>query len=286
MPFRINAKNIFLTYSRCESIGGDTLLSLLESREPTAYFIRTAEESHADGTPHLHALLRYDTKRDIRNERHFDFFEQHPKIEPCRNAGKTLNYLTKEGSYFDFCEEGREIEEEGVPDPEDFENKAQYLRSCLTENIPYGYADQFWKLSERVDKHVYDSGAGTIQNDRLQFARPADDGATLVLGPSGIGKTTWALQHAHKPALLVSHIEDLKSITPKTASIIFDDMDFCHWPRTSQIHLVDKDLPRSINVRYGVVHIAAGVQKIFTANLRPFSMDAAIDRRLTVIDLN
>lgn len=286
MVFRVNARNIFLTYAQC-SISGSDLLEHLFDLEPNAVFIRTAEEKHEDGNPHLHALIRWATKRDIRGERHFDLEGSHPKIEACRNWKKSLNYLSKGGVYFDYSAEGYEAEEEGIPDPEDFASKTEFLRACLGEHVPFGYADAFWKLSERVDKHIHEEGGGHIVVPELNFRQPVPNGSTAVIGPTGVGKTTWALRHAKKPALLISHIEDLKALNNDTQSIVFDDMDFRHWPRTSQIHLVDTNLPRSINVRYGVVHIPANIQKIFTANPTspPFLDDDAIKRRVLYINL-
>lgn len=285
--FRLNARNIFLTYAQC-SLDGNDLLLKLEQHEPTAVFIRVAAEQHEDGSPHLHALLRFPGKRDIRHADHFDFDGFHPKIEPCRNWKKSLNYLSKGGVFYDFAEEGYDAEPDGIPDPADFETKGSYLRACLQENIPYGYADQFWKLENKVDKHITEPGGGTVEHLDLLDREPARAGSTLVVGPSGVGKTQWATQWAPKPCLLASHIDDLKQVTANTQSIIFDDMDFRHWPRTSQIHLVDTDYARSINVRYGTISIPAGIKKFFTANPEsyPFLRDDAINRRLEIINLS
>lgn len=103
----------------------------------------------------------------------------------------------------------------------------------------------------------------------------------VIQGPPGCGKTNWAKIHAKKPALFVSHLDRLKDFRIGIhKSIIFDDLDFQHLPRTSQIHLVDRENPRDIHIRYAVAHIPAGVQKIFTCNHEPFIRDDAIRRRV------
>lgn len=111
----------------------------------------------------------------------------------------------------------------------------------------------------------------------------------IFWGEAGIGKTQYAL--AKLPdALVVSHIDDLKDFDPSIHhGIIFDDMDFCHLPVTSQIHLLDWDMPRSIHVRYGVATIPAQTVKVFTTNVnggRIFDLThGGVRRRVNVHEL-
>jgi len=109
--------------------------------------------------------------------------------------------------------------------------------------------------------------------------------ALILIGDSGIGKTTAAKQIIPKPTLFVSHIDDLKHFKSEIhKSILFDDVCFNHYPVQSQIHLVDFDNPRSIHVRYGVAKIPAGIAKIFTCNEDPLNLlHPAISRRVQVI---
>lgn len=110
----------------------------------------------------------------------------------------------------------------------------------------------------------------------------------LIYGSSNTGKTHFACHHFKNP-LVVSHIDKLKHLSPDNDGIVFDDMSFKHWPVESVIHLLDAELSRDINVRYGTVTIPARVPKIFTHNHEnPFYNEdisddqrAAIERRLT-----
>lgn len=109
--------------------------------------------------------------------------------------------------------------------------------------------------------------------------------ALILHGPSGLGKSS--LAKALLPmALFCSHTDQLKQYDPqKMYGIIFDDMNFLHWPRESQIHLVDWDFMRSIHLRYVNASIPAHTPKIFTTNLLPLGMinaaDPAVARRTT-----
>jgi len=106
--------------------------------------------------------------------------------------------------------------------------------------------------------------------------------SVILIGPTNIGKTCWALSHFLNP-LLVRHTEDLKRLHPDHDGIVFDDMEFSHWPRTAQIHILDMDFPTSINVKNGSICIPKGMPRIFTGNERMFTRDEAIDRRVNEV---
>jgi len=107
----------------------------------------------------------------------------------------------------------------------------------------------------------------------------------LIVGESGIGKTTWAKKVIPKPCLFVSHIDDLRKFKPNYhLSILFDDVSILHMPETAQIHLTDSENPRSIHCRYGTARIPAGTVKIFTCNSVPVDNSSlAISRRVQIL---
>lgn len=112
------------------------------------------------------------------------------------------------------------------------------------------------------------------------------DKSIVIWGKSGIGKTQFAITLLPN-ALMVSHMDDLRNFDGSFHSgIIFDDVDVKHFPRTSQIHLVDQDHDRSIHIRYGCAIIPKKTKKIFTTNEdRGWCLqldDDAIKRRVEV----
>lgn len=86
----------------------------------------------------------------------------------------------------------------------------------------------------------------------------------VIYGPSGIGKTEFALSHFKAP-LMVRHIDDMKELCAVHDGVVFDDFSMAHWPNQSKIHMVDLK-ESSIHARYGNVVMPAFMPRIFTIN--------------------
>lgn len=104
MPqFRIQGKTFFLTYPQCDRAKED-LHAYIKSLDPTAVLaIITCKEEHEDGSPHLHCVVQYTTRKDIRDERYYDYEGFHPNIQTCRSPKASVTYVMKGG---DFINEG------------------------------------------------------------------------------------------------------------------------------------------------------------------------------------
>lgn len=89
--------------------------------------------------------------------------------------------------------------------------------------------------------------------------------AAFLYGASGTGKTSFALSHFRKP-VLIRHIDDAKGITDETDGVVFDDMSFTHWPRTSCIHILDLEHDSPLPTRYATTTLRRGLHRIFTSN--------------------
>lgn len=88
----------------------------------------------------------------------------------------------------------------------------------------------------------------------------------ILTGPSGIGKTQFALAHFQNP-LFVSHIEQLKQLEGGDYDgVIFDDMSFAHFPREARIHLCDLKFDREIHCRFANAKLPAKFPRILTTN--------------------
>jgi len=255
-------------------------------------YVIVCHELHKDGTDHLHAMISFDKKRDIRNERYFDIDDFHPNIQGVKSVPKSINYIKKDK---DFLEWGNINKPEMITFPEYIDGMkfGNWLTSCLQLKVPYGYCLAMWQTLEKKNfttLETFDhSNASRINNLLLKVMVPKLDHlkSYVIVGPSGCGKTTWAKMHALKPALIATHMDDLKDFKlGYHASIIFDDMSFNHLDQILQIPIVDRYDNRSIHCRYTVAQIPAKIQKIFTCNNIPFDMThEQIRRRINLIDL-
>jgi len=58
-------------------------------------------ENHKDGTPHLHCVIKWTKKVDIRDEKYFDIQGYHPNIQTTKNINASINYIKKDGNYLE-----------------------------------------------------------------------------------------------------------------------------------------------------------------------------------------
>jgi len=103
-----------------------------------------------------------------------------------------------------------------------------------------------------------------------------------IWGPTGTGKTQWALHHFRQP-LLVSTRDTLRNFRgDQHDGIVFDDIDFTKWEREELIHLFDWDTDRTIRCRYSDALIPRFTKKIVTSN-RPFDVNFHMDADIGAI---
>ncbi|MGL9687937.1 MAG: hypothetical protein ACQBVK_04215 [Candidatus Phytoplasma sp. TWB_XP] len=105
--FKLNAKDIFLTYSKCP-LGKDKIHNhikqLMASKKKEIQYLITNQENHKDHKEiHSHVLFQLTKRTTFNGERFFDIEGFHSKIENARDIEKSINYIKKDG---DFIEEG------------------------------------------------------------------------------------------------------------------------------------------------------------------------------------
>lgn len=286
MSFRLQAKNVFLTYSQAATIETkESLLDFLKTRGNGITYCLVSRELHEDGNAHYHALISYAKRRDFRNPRYFDFNGIHPNMQSAASERATMEYIKKDGDIIETGNPPAGKQQEPYHDICLRSNYMEWLEYCINAKIGFGYCKAIWSA-------VHPSVTNTITNAERpgelctalqQFQYDDWERCLVLIGPTGCGKTVWALKNAPKPALFIRHIDRLKDFDPEIhKSIIFDDMIFTHYPAQAQIHMVDNYLPSDIHIRYSVATIPAGTPKIFTCNERPFNEHPAINRRIKV----
>ncbi|QUS52980.1 replicase [Olea europaea geminivirus] len=224
--FCINAKNYFLTYSRCP-ISKEIVLDQIKnfSFPVNLAFIRVCQEQHSDGDNHLHCLLQFSGKYKCRNPRFFDIINPdsdesfHPNIQSARSANDVADYITKGGSYIDhgqFQEDGRKRKCDRI-ELDVVYNKALSARSktesleIIRKNDPRTFYLQHHNISANADRlfpepiqeylSPFDPQSFVVPQE-LQYwvthnifspeSRPYRTKSLILEGPSRSGKTLWA----------------------------------------------------------------------------------------------
>jgi len=183
--FRFQGKQVFLTYSRCNS-PLESIVESLTRRSTPERPIRIAVgvvESHADNYPHVHLYLQYGAKLDTRSSRYFDFLDDggtvfHPNIRRSKGNAKSVlriyEYLNKQGDCKILA---------GKFDPFPGSTGFQRKKADLDSWIVYKRAKAIPKIT--WPRHL-PSGSEILEPSDAMRRRHI-----WLWGPSGSGKTKW-----------------------------------------------------------------------------------------------
>lgn len=287
--FRFQFKAAHFTYKNHLPL--EELSNFIQTAAGEAEWISAVHENgHETGInyPHTHLAIKFKRQPNIRDPRKFDFGGIHPNIEGLGSKLHQVNtwkYHEKEpieifriglgpgGLYSSSTEQN-------------IKNARTLYDACKDAGIEIKTVSDIKAIREDQPRrpqyvHKYEGTRWTLPL-RTSFKN------LFVYGPTGTGKTQWALHHFRNP-YLCSHIDELRNFDAnQNDGIVFDDMSFHHMPREGIIHLLDWDEDRSIHCRYYCAYIPAGTKKIFTSNKtfeETFPIDdyGAIRRRITEI---
>jgi len=97
--FRAYAQQYLLTVPHCDA----EPRVVLERAQSLAHFecAVVSREQHGDGDNHLHAVLRFTKRLDIRDPRFFDhlFGGSHANVRAARSFEASVRYVCKDGDY-------------------------------------------------------------------------------------------------------------------------------------------------------------------------------------------
>lgn len=105
--FRLNCKNLFLTYPQNDTAPGDAMSAILErfGLENVSY-VCVSQEQHQDGNKHLHALVCLKEKCDIKNAADLDIVGggKHGNYSNARSVRDVHKYVKKHGNFVEHGE--------------------------------------------------------------------------------------------------------------------------------------------------------------------------------------
>jgi len=280
----LRTRNWFLTINNPTE---EDETSMKEVEPMCSYGIIAKEVGSECGTRHYHLVLvfhnamRFSTMKEL--------FPR-ANIQKVRSMGHAIKYCEKDGDYAEF---GKRPRCKGVKEASPLAEVAKLVQAGANKRkIAQLYPVEMIRYHRGIEVLI------SLQEEDLEDRRwngpykwPMIEDwsySWIVIGPSGINKSQFAKAHFEPGKVLVcSNIDDLKRYNKDVhEGIIFDDMDFLHYPRTSQIHLVDQDENRTIHNRFVDAMIPAGTKKIFTCNEMCVAIDdPAIKRRVQVLRL-
>lgn len=251
MTFRINRKNVGCTWS-CPV---DKDENPIPSKEAILGFVRKkygeceyviAAEHHANGKFHYHALLKFDTKLDVKDANAFDIEGVHPNvIKPGKGWHK---YCCKTGDYITNI-------------PEDIwvalrkKRRWDDAQELLLEQKP----ELYFKFGQQI-KRNFEAQLPPVDRGILYYGPwPKLDidmaSRTLVLsGKAGTGKTQWAkyiAKHLGEKWIYVKGcLDKAKRVYEPGMTVIFDDIvPYEKWTVNDWASMFDVENGGSINLR-------------------------------------
>lgn len=96
--FRFNSQQLFATYPHCHLNHNQVLDCFKALGHPILRYV-IAIEKHQDGSPHVHAYIKFESKLDIRDSSYFDIVKCHGNYQGVRSAKNVIEYCVKDGEF-------------------------------------------------------------------------------------------------------------------------------------------------------------------------------------------
>lgn len=293
MPFRLSARNLFLTYPQSGEETPDGLKEFLLC-ELDVKALAICRETHEDGGFHLHALVKLNRKCNIINEHKLDFNGLHGNYTVARNVGDCYEYVNKEPET--YIEWG-EFDNDDFIKREIIQCKSELEVMNVLDRVKKHHQLTFWKrwwylnrLSNSTEAPIRDMDEFNVPIQVSQWMDDHEMKSLILVGPSGGGKTSLA----RSVGTTIGNIfwcPERQSLTAYAGeeTIIFDDTDFGSVSRTTLLNFLDMEQSRSFRVLYGSVYVPSGIRRIFTTNSLEFLLGEnqfrpEIQRRIKVVE--
>jgi len=297
--FRLNARNLFLTYPKCTlelSEAFNQLKLKLSNLIIEDYII--SREFHADGTPHLHAYLKLNKPLNTYNPLYLDLSKEqeifHGKYESAKKPNNVIEYILK--SVADK-NDPNVIFSNNLSNRIDLLGNFMSLGQTLIKLAKNGDINKALELYEKekplefIKNHnsiekslrqlnlrskgfntMFKYGDYIIPDELKALLDNYNKGKTLVLiGSPGSGKTQMILSflaHIGLNPLVINNKDSLRYFRNDLHNaIVFDD---CKWDpdinREELIKLVDSEVGTTHSIKHGSIIIDNPTPRIIIGN--------------------
>lgn len=252
-----------LSHNWCFTVNNYTDDDIVNVKSLQYKYLVYGYEVGAEGTPHLQCYV--ELEKLSRRSAIVKAVPRAAKVEPRyqhSTAEQASNYCKKDGNYVeDGTISTARMLAGSSPKQKSIKNKdAIMVMSAPNKEDAIALARSLmphdWLLHSTAIENSLNKLFTTPHQHRYQpsdFECPMlteDDKklAILLWGPSGFGKTQYALTQFKNP-LLIRHMDKLKELTPLHDGLVFDDLSFTHYPPEAVIHLLDMEEDSTIHVR-------------------------------------
>lgn len=212
--FRLESKNLFLTYPKCDLSKEDIINELRRKLGENLKNYVVAEENHESGEPHRHVYLNLSNQIRTRDSRYFDIRGYHGNYQGCRGVSAVIRYCTKESDYtanFDISKYTSKPPNREEIGRELLEGKKVSELVIKYPKLLFGYK----RLCDDIAKFRSDIGMRReITNVR----------GTWIYGPPGIGKSRKARTEFPKPIFIKQQNKWWDGYSGEE-SVLIDDFD-------------------------------------------------------------
>lgn len=297
--FRLNARNLFLTYPRCTLELSEAINQLklrLSNLIIEDYLI--SRESHEDGTPHLHAYLKLKKPLNTYNPQYLDLSTGqelfHGKYESAKKPNHVIEYILK-GAVDKF--DPNILFSDKLSNRIDSLGNFLSLGQTLVKLAKDGDITKALELYEKEKPLEFIKNHNSIEKSLRQlhlrskgfitkfkfgdYILPEElkavldnynKGKTLVfIGSPGTGKTQMIisfLAHLGLTPLVINNKDSLRYFKNDVHNaIVFDD---CNWDpeinREELIKLVDSEIGTSHSIKHGSIIIDNPTPRVVIGN--------------------
>lgn len=261
MTFRLQARNLLLTYPNCDA-DPQQLLDFVRGILSVKHY-SIGRERHESGEPHLHGFFQLERKCDLRGADCLDFLGFHGDYKAARKPDEAVKYTQKDGDFItDYVEFRERIRS--------CKTRKEFMDTIIEEGRIHQY--RFWsdyRETEEADPPFPDfPDRGWFQlADRFDYhpagKRPV---ALYLFGPPQTGKTTY-ISKRFPENFVVSGPKDFSRWFNESI-FFFDDFDYEKWKYEVSFLNSLITFPRSVltPAYYGIKKIPWPRKVIFASN--------------------